>query len=118
MLKITRKFSELLKNLSNKENVDNHEFLLGESGRLKHNLLTFYSVAGSQINREKMISLMSEAGYSLIDNLSIAKKDNMEAISLTEEEWGAKVDSQEIAEDLFMGEEDFMDLLPANGYFH
>lgn len=119
MLKMKRKLSELLKDFSSADTVSNHEFLLGDDADLKHNILTFYSVAGSQISRKKITSMMSKAGYTLIDSLSKVNKnvDELDGLSI-QYNLEQQVDYKLGSETLFMNEEDFMDLLPANNYFH
>lgn len=108
MLKITPKITELLFDLSQIEIEENTCFLNGDLSELSNNLLKLYCVTDNQNSREKIIAIMSEAGYPWLS------KSNGCVLKGTAIEQRQAV----IAENLFMSEDDFLNMLPANSYFH
>lgn len=109
MLKITPKITELLFDISEIEAADNAHFLLGELTDLRNNLLKLYRVTDNQTSREKIIAIMSEAGYPWFGKLAMATQNKVDNVELKR--------TPEREEQL-MSEEDFLNLLPANGHFH
>lgn len=109
MLKITPKITELLFDISEIEVADNAHYLLGDITDLRNNLLKLYRVTDNQTSREKIIAIMSEAGYPWFGKLAKATQHKVNNIEL-------KITSEN--EEQFMSEEDFLDLLPANSHFH
>lgn len=105
MLKINSKITELLSEI---EVAENENFLEGDLMDLRNDLLKLYCVTDNQNSREKIIAIMSEAGYPWF-----LRGEGSPAVSTVFKEH-QKVD----AEELFMPEEDFLNLLPANSHFH
>lgn len=107
-MKITPRITELLFDLSEIETSENGNFLTGDASELRNNLLRLYRVTDSHSSREAIISIMTEAGYPWFGHLAKASSEVVREISL-------KVAANEGE---FMSDEDFLDLLPANGHFH
>jgi len=108
LMKITPRITELLFDLSEIETNENNEFLTGDASELRNNLLQLYRATDSHTSRETIISIMTEAGYPWFGRLAKASNRVVRDIPL-----------KAVAnEGQFMSDEDFLDLLPANGHFH
>ena len=111
-MKITRKITELLFDLSESESsVD----LIGDVNDLRRTLLQLYRVTESDESRETIISIMTEAGYPWFGHLANASDPSLRKIPLKNV---ANEEQYTLVEEQFMSDEDFLDLLPINGYFH
>ena len=107
-MKITTRITELLFDLSEIETNENHQYLTGEGSELRNNLLQLYRFTENDTSRETIISIMNEAGYSWFGRLA-------EASRAVEQQVSAAPSANECQ---FMSDDDFLDLLPANGHFH
>ena len=108
LMKITPRITELLFDLSEIETNGNNEYLTGDADELRNNLLQLYRVTDSHTSRETIIAIMTEAGYPWFGKLAQASNSAVRDIHL-----------KEVAnEGQFISDEDFLDLLPANGHFH
>jgi len=114
-MKLTPKITELLLDLSEIEERDTYQYLTGDISDLRNKLLQLYRSTESDQSREKIISIMTEAGYPWFGKLAQASKQSLREIPLkdvaNEEEFSAN-------EGKLMSDEDFLDLLPINGHFH
>ncbi|MFT4634338.1 MAG: hypothetical protein ACI854_000339 [Arenicella sp.] len=107
-MKITPRITELLFHLREIETSENSHYLNGEIDELRNNLLQLYKASDSYSSREMIISIMTEAGYPWFGRLAKAHSDALREIP---RQWP-------VNESQFMSEEDFLELLPANGHFH
>ena len=114
-MKITSKITELLFDLSEIENGDNKSYLTGDSSGLRNNLLQLYRATQSDESREKIVSIMNEAGYPWFGRLADASSRSLRDITLKDV---ANEELFTVSEDRLMSDDDFLDLLPINGYFH
>ncbi len=107
-MKITPRVTELLFDLSEIETNNNGDFLSGDVDELRNNLLQLYRETESHSSRETIISIMTEAGYPWFGHLANASSRVVRDIPL-----------KPVAnEGQFMSDDDFLDMLPANGHFH
>ena len=107
-MKITPRITELLFDLREIETSENSHYLNGEVDELRNNLLQLYRASDSYSSREMIISIMTEAGYPWFGRLA---KTSSDELLETSRQWS-------VNENQFMSEEDFLELLPANGHFH
>jgi len=114
-MKITPKITELLFDLSEIEGHANSCYLDGDIANLRNNLLQLYVVTKSDQSRETIISIMEEAGYPWFGDLAQSKLASLREIPLKQVANEAQFLEYE---ERFMSDEDFLDLLPINGYFH
>lgn len=118
MIKITPKITELLFDISELEVTENVYFLHNEPANLRNNLLKLYRVTDNEASREKIIAIMSEAGYSWFAKL-VGSSHSQVVESTHSGIPTLEMPIQQAAnEEEFMSEEDFLDLLPANSHFH
>ena len=107
-MKITPRITELLFDLSEIETSENSEYLAGDVSELRNNLLKLYRATDSHTSRETIIAIMTEAGYPWFGRLAKARNRTLRDIPL-----------KPVAnEGQFMSDEDFLELLPVNGFFH
>lgn len=110
-MKRNNKITALLSELSGLEPVEHKQFLEGEGQLLRNNLLTLYSQTSNKESHDVIVDIMSEAGYSWFGKLASAARYSLDSVS-----------QRKIADsdnnDLFMSEDDFLELLPVNGHFH
>ena len=107
-MKITRRRTELLFDLSEIESSENSEYITGDVSQLRSNLLQLYCVTDNCASRETIIAIMTEAGYSWFGPLAKSHKRAIREVTRK-----AVANQSE-----FMSEDDFLELLPANHYFH
>lgn len=107
-MKITPRITELLFDLSELETSENNQYLTGDIEELRNNLLQLYRATDSDSSRETIIAIMTEAGYPWFGRLAKASNRAVRDIPL----------KKAANEEQFMSDEDFLDLLPANGHFH
>lgn len=107
-MKITPRITELLFDLSELETTENNQYLNGDVDELRNNLLQLYRATDSHTSREKIIAIMTEAGYPWFGRLAKASNRSVRDIPL----------KQAANEGQFMSDEEFLELLPANGHFH
>jgi len=114
-MKFNSKVAELLCDLSDIETPENSQLLAEQGNDLTSNLLELYRVTDNSSSKLTINAIMAEAGYPTLDDLdseqSISTLQhsaiiNAPSTSLTQTEHG------------LLSEDDFLDLLPANCYFH
>jgi hypothetical protein len=107
-MKITPRITELLFELSELETIENNQYLSADIDQLRNKLRQLYRAIDSYSSRETIISIMTEAGYPWFGRLAKASSRMVRDIQL----------KQAANEGQFMSDEEFLDLLPANGHFH
>jgi len=107
-MKITPRITELLFDLSEIETNDNKDYLTDDVDNLRNNLLLLYRTTDSNTSRETIIAIMTEAGYPWFGRLAKASNEIVREIP----------SKAVVNEGQFMSDDDFLDLLPANGHFH
>lgn len=118
-MKITPKITELLFEISEIEDSRNVPYLQSGSVDLHNNLLKLYRVTDKKVSREKIIAIMDEAGFSWFSKLKFCDYDDDATLEdCAPDEILLEAFSEASSDDDFMSVEDFLDLLPANSYFH
>ncbi|MFT6100757.1 MAG: hypothetical protein ACJAYF_003318 [Arenicella sp.] len=107
-MKITPRITELLFDLSELETSENNQYLTGDIEELRNNFLQLYRATDSHSSRETIIAITTEAGYPWFGRLAKASNLTVRDIPL----------KKAANEGQFMSDEDFLELLPANGHFH
>lgn len=111
-MKLSNEINDLLIELINIESVDSELFASGNMGLLCHHLLELYGKTTNQKSHELIISIIDKSGYSLFSpRVETTRRSDRYDGDLT----GTAVSSEGGFE---LDEDDFMDLLPINGYFH
>lgn len=111
-MKLSNEISDLLIELVDIESIDSDLLLTGNMGLLCHHLLELYGKTSNQKSHELIISIIDKSGYSLFGpRTDIARRSDRYNGDLAE----ATVTS---AGNFELDEDEFMDLLPINGYFH
>jgi len=114
-MKINSKVTELLCDLSEIESSENKHLLAAEAGDLRGNLLRLYRATDSDASKETITEIMTEAGYPWFAKLAGA--DNKTAKN-TASTVSAPSRTIEESQPNLLSDEDFLDLLPANSFFH
>lgn len=107
-MKLTESITDLLFNLSELETPENNQFLIGDGKLLRNNLLKLYRATDNKGSHDVIIQIMGEAGYPWFGKLAKAANKSI-------------AESSTIAasnDELMFSEEEFMELIPANGHFH
>jgi len=105
-MKLSSKISELLIELVDIESIEHDQLLGGNVGLLCHNLLELYGKTSNHRSHDLIIRIIDQSGYSLFSprEAQARRSDRYEGELLEEK--------------LNLDEDEFMDLLPINGYFH
>lgn len=109
-MKLTEAVIELMFELSTIEGDKHSEFLHGDGQMLRNNLLRLFRATENPESHEIIIDIMSEAGYPWFGKLARSNERDITAV----------VDMPAIndTDDRIMSDDDFMELLPANGHLH
>ncbi len=107
-MKLTSTITDLLFDLSELETPSNTQFLIGDGTVLRNNLLKLYRATKNNDSHELIIKIMSEAGYPWFAKL--ARSANRIMFDSAPEAANS--------DDYLMSEEEFLELIPANGHFH
>lgn len=113
-MKLNARITDLLFNLSELEAPSNVQFLLGEGTLLRNNLLKLYRATQNGDSHKLIIKIMAEAGYPWFAKL--AQAPNSAPVRSAGDKH-PQSDTHAKTEYL-MSEDEFMELLPANGHFH
>lgn len=108
-MKINSKITELLFSLSEMECSRNRKLLAVEEHDLRKNLLHLYRATNNPASHDIIVAIMTEAGFPWFGKF--VRSGFKPAVS---EPSGADT----LIGEKFMSDDDFIDLLPANGYFH
>lgn len=112
-MKLTQTITSLLFGLSEVETAENAQLLIGDGTNLRNNLLKLYRATENSESQALIIDIMSEAGYPWFAKLANANKTaEHECVQL------ASSNDDYVMDDCIMSEEEFMELIPANGHFH
>lgn len=109
-MKLTETVIDLMFELSSIEGEEYSQLLHGEGKILRNNLLRLFKVTENPTSHEIIIDIMSEAGYPWFGKLARSNREEVRAI--------ADMASQNDDVNKIMSDDDFMDLLPANGHIH
>ncbi len=109
-MKLTETVMELMFELSNIEGDIHSEYLHGDGNLLRDNLLKLFNTTTNPASHDIIIDIMSEAGYPWFGKLARSHDQDIRAI--------AKMPAQNDDLNRIMSDDDFMDLLPANGHIH
>jgi len=108
-MKLSAEVSDLLVKLIDIESIDHKQLLKGNTDLLCQNLLAIYGKTSNQQSHDLILEIIDKGGYSLfgtsfdyLGDSNIGKESVLSNYSM----------------DFEMNEDEFMDLLPVNGYFH
>ena len=107
-MKLTDNISDLLLDLSELEAPENNHLLIGDGELLRNNLLKLYRRTDNEVSHSVINQIMVEAGYPWFDELAKSLDRQISEIleySKTEDGGG-------------LSDDEFMQLIPPNGYFH
>jgi len=108
-MKLSAEVSDLLVKLIDLESIDQKQLLKGNTDLLCQNLLTIYGRTSNQQSHDLILEIIDKGGYSLFGSSFDYLGDSNVAgqVLSSSSEFGFEMD-----------EDEFMDLLPINGYFH
>lgn len=108
-MKLTNKIIKLLLDLNTMEAADNKPLLIGDGLFLRKNLLALYLRTDKPESHDLIIQIMAEGGYPWFGKIAKVACESVitEEVALADAELG-----------FVMSEDDFLELLPANGHFH
>jgi len=108
-MKITENISDLVLELTELETPDSTKRVFSEGGLSLQSLMEIYSETDSNRSRQVVLEIIDEVGSGWGTQLDDASQYTQEAQALAKNvETGYTL----------LSEDDFMDLLPANCYFH
>ena len=107
-MKLTKTITKLLFELSELESLKNTQLLIGDGATLRNNLLKLYRLTDNQVSRQLIVSIMAEAGYPWLGKLASTSDRALFD--------GCPVEATN--DDYLLSEEEFLELIPANGHFH
>ena len=111
-MKLSAKVSDLLVELIDIESIDHKQLLKGSTDLLCQNLLALYGKTSNQKSHDLILEIIDKGGYSLFGS-SHEYLDQSGALTNQIESVKSNSDRE-----FSMSEDEFMDLLPINGYFH
>lgn len=108
-MKLTEAVIELMFELSNIEGVKHFD---GNEVDLRNNLLKLFNATNNPAAHEIIIEIMNEAGYPWFGTIARSEESSSSV--------SAKVGAEKVhpGEDKVMSDDEFMDLIPANGRLH
>lgn len=109
-MKLTEAVIELMFELSTIEGDKHSEFLHGDGQILRNNLLKLFRTTENPESHEIIIDIMSEAGYPWFGKLARVKDRTTRTI--------ADIPVEDDGVSRIMSDDEFMELLPANGHLH
>ncbi len=108
-MKLNETVMELIFELSVIEGVSNGRYLDGEGTTLRNNLLKLFNSTSNPAAHNLIINIMNEAGYPWFER--VAKPQSDIAASETSQSFDS-------AGGKTLSEDEFLELLPANGRIH
>ena len=108
-IKINSKITELLLNLSEMECSYKQQLLTVEEHDLRKNLLQLYRATDNPASHDIIVAIMTEAGFPWFGKF--VRSGYQPVVS-------EPTQADPLIGDKFMSDDDFIDLLPANGFFH
>jgi len=113
-MKLTDSINDLLLDLSELEAPENNHLLIGDGELLRNNLLKLYRATDNAISHSVINQIMIEAGYPWFGKLAESlNKQVSEILQYSESRSGDEGQGETV-----LSEDEFMQLVPANGYFH
>lgn len=111
-MKLSTKTNELIFELGALLNKEQQPYLMGEGIDLRRNLLLLYRCTSDSRKHELIVQIMAEGGYPWFAKLARKASRILEV--------DVKTDNLETnsEQDFLLSDDEFMDLLPANGHFH
>lgn len=116
-MKLSNEINELLVELVNLESIDNSQLLDVNVGMLCQNLIEIYGKTTNSKTQDLIIKIIDKSGYSLFGPRSEKLNDNLE-LTRSEKAEEAVNEARLSSNEFFIEEDDFMSLIPVNGYFH
>ncbi len=110
-MKLTQNVLDLMFELSCIEGESHSMYLSDEGSGLRENLLELFQRTSNPESHEIIIDIMSEAGYPWFGSLF-----KMGDSYICDTEVASLVSSNKRSQ--LMSDDDFMELIPANGHFH
>ena len=109
-MKLSAEITDLLVKLIDIESIDHDQLLKGNIDLLCQDLLAIYGRTSNQKSHELILEIIDKGGYSLFGS----------SFNYTDDSSGSALISADrfYNEGFKMDEDEFMDLLPVNGYFH
>lgn len=116
LMKLSNEVNELLVELVNLESIDNSQLLEVNAGMLCQNLIEIYGKTTNSKTQDLIIKIIDKSGYSFFGPRSDKFVSNES--TLTEEVEDTVTGVASYSSDFVIDEDDFMNLVPINGYFH
>jgi len=107
-MKLNSTITDLLFDLSELETPKNNQLLIGDGKFLRNNLLKLYRATDNTDSQDLIVKIMAEAGYPWFGKLAKAASAQV----------SEKTPSSAYDDHYLLSEEEFLQLIPANGHFH
>lgn len=111
-MKLSAEVSDLLVELIDIESIDHKQLLKGSADLLCQNLLALYGRTSNQKSHDLILEIIDKGGYSIFgssfDYLGQSNSYGNSVVPI----------KHDLGHGFEMSEDEFMDLLPINGYFH
>ena len=112
-MKLTAEITKLLTKLVDIESIENPQFLDGNATSLCQHLLDLYGKTNNQNSHDLIIKIIDQSGYSIF-----SPRPNVQLRCSATYDESTRLDGLNSEEGFELSEEQFMNLLPINGYFH
>lgn len=119
-MKMNNEIVELMLDLNAIEGVENSHLLIGEGRYLRNNLLKLYRSTENPRSHELIADIMTAAGYQWFAKLvNVSNVQNDSTAMQVQTVAKSHQTSQSLSSDhCLMSDDEFMELIPANGLFH
>lgn len=111
-MKLSTEINDLLVELIDIESIDCNQFLFTNADFLCQQLLMLYGKTSNEKSHDLIIEIIDKGGYSFFG----ARLNNNHRSNVYDGHVSANLIGAELNVEL--SEDDFLDLLPVNGYFH
>ena len=112
-MKLCNKVSELLIELVNIEAIDHTHLIEANAGLLCQNLVKLYGNTSNQKSQDLIIQIIDQGNFSFFSPRNTLNSDDL---TYLEDRLSKKISDRD--DEFGLDDEEFMDLLPVNGYFH
>ncbi|GHA02133.1 hypothetical protein GCM10008090_09260 [Arenicella chitinivorans] len=109
-MKLTQQITNLLFELSELECREHTRYLIGDGVTLRNNLIKLFDKTELESAREIIREILQQAGDPWLDLDKLPVAPNMTLFD------AQSIDAQN--DDFLLTEEEFLELIPANGHFH
>jgi len=116
-MKLSNEINELLIELVDLESIDNSQLLDVNVGMLCQNLIKIYGKTTNSKTQDLIIKIIDKSGYSLFGPRSEHLNQNLETTKSERAEEAVR-NARLSSGEFLIDEDDFMSLIPVNGYFH